>query len=130
MSLFSKKTLPSTDPAGTADARINAIASEGARVDVVDGTYEDTVVASAALATDDHLVVSDTSWPGYAEVPRWGAEASPSIGTAGDVDDFVAAVRRIAGLGVTSLVFQPTQDEPDLDGFVAFLDQVRSALLA
>ena len=65
-----------------------------------------------------------------AEVPRWGAEASPTIGTAGDVDVFVAAVRRIAGLGVTSLVFQPTEDEPDLDGFVGFLGEVRTALLA
>ncbi|GAB2583625.1 LLM class flavin-dependent oxidoreductase [Microlunatus antarcticus] len=65
-----------------------------------------------------------------AEVPRWGGEADLSIGTAGDVPDFVAAVRRLAGLGVTNLVFQPTEDEPDLDGFVAFLGEVRSALLA
>jgi 5,10-methylenetetrahydromethanopterin reductase len=65
-----------------------------------------------------------------AEVPRWGAEAGPNIGTAGDVDVFVAAVRRIAGLGVTNLVFQPTQDEPDLDGFVRFLGEVRARLLA
>jgi 5,10-methylenetetrahydromethanopterin reductase len=46
------------------------------------------------------------------------------------VDVFVAAVRRIAGLGVTNLVFQPTQDEPDLDGFVGFLGEVRARLLA
>jgi 5,10-methylenetetrahydromethanopterin reductase len=64
------------------------------------------------------------------EMPRWGHEASPDLGTAGDVDVFVDAVRRIAGLGVTNLVFQPTQDEPDLDGFVAFLGEVRSRLLA
>ncbi|MGI3781959.1 MAG: LLM class flavin-dependent oxidoreductase, partial [Janthinobacterium lividum] len=63
-----------------------------------------------------------------AEVPRWGAEPGPTIGTAGEADVFVDAVRRIAGLGVTSVVFQPTQDEPDLDGFVAFLGQVRSRL--
>jgi 5,10-methylenetetrahydromethanopterin reductase len=65
-----------------------------------------------------------------AEVPRWGAEPDPTIGTAGDVDDFVEAVRRITGLGVTTLVFQPTEDEPDLDGFVAFLGEVRARLLA
>jgi len=63
-----------------------------------------------------------------AELPLWGHEASPDLGTAGDVDVFVAAVRRIAGLGVTNLVFQPTGDEPDLDGFITFLGGVRTAL--
>ncbi len=58
-------------PEGTAAARIDAIASEGAAVTVVDGTYDDAIAASAALASEDHLVVSDTSWPGYAEVPGW-----------------------------------------------------------
>ena len=63
-----------------------------------------------------------------AELPLWGHEASPDLGTAGDADVFVAAVRRIAGLGVTNLVFQPTGDEPDLDGFITFLGGVRTAL--
>jgi 5,10-methylenetetrahydromethanopterin reductase len=63
-----------------------------------------------------------------AEMPRWGAEAAPGLGTAGDLDAFVGTVRRLAGLGVTNLVFQPTQDEPDLDGFVAFLGEVRTRL--
>jgi diaminopropionate ammonia-lyase len=56
-------------PAGTARARIDAIEGEGAPVTVVDGTYDDAVRASAALAADDVLVVSDTSWPGYTAVP-------------------------------------------------------------
>jgi diaminopropionate ammonia-lyase len=57
-------------PAGTAQARIDGIESEGASVRVVDGTYDDAVAASAALAATDVLVVSDTSWEGYADVPR------------------------------------------------------------
>lgn len=57
-------------PEGTARARIEAIASEGATVEVVPGTYDDAIAASAALAGPDSLVVSDTSWPGYAAVPR------------------------------------------------------------
>ncbi|QYG93157.1 diaminopropionate ammonia-lyase [Iamia sp. SCSIO 61187] len=76
-------------PAGTADARIEAIASEGARVDVVDGTYDDAIAASAALASDDHLVVSDTSWPGYAEVPRWVIDGYATIFA--EVDEQLAA---------------------------------------
>lgn len=57
-------------PEGTAPARIEGIASEGAEVRVVAGTYDDAIAASAALAGPDALVVSDTSWPGYAAVPR------------------------------------------------------------
>jgi diaminopropionate ammonia-lyase len=56
-------------PAGTAAARIEGIESEGAQATVVEGSYEDAVRASAALADDDVLVVSDTSWEGYTEVP-------------------------------------------------------------
>ena len=66
-------------PAGTAAARIDAITSEGAQLTVVDGTYDDAVRASAALATDRALVVSDTSWDGYTEVPRTVIEGYSTI---------------------------------------------------
>jgi diaminopropionate ammonia-lyase len=66
-------------PTGTASARIDGIASEGAQVTVVDGTYDDAVAASAALATDRVLVVSDTSWTGYTEVPRTVIEGYSTI---------------------------------------------------
>lgn len=58
-------------PAGTAQARIDAIASEGATVTVVDGGYEDAIKRSAEDAGERCLVISDTSWPGYEDVPRW-----------------------------------------------------------
>ena len=57
-------------PGGSSQARIDAIASEGAEVQVVAGTYDDAIAASARLADDSHLVVSDTSWPGYEDAPR------------------------------------------------------------
>ncbi len=66
-------------PAGTARARIEAIESEGAPVTVVDGTYEDAVAAAAAEASNDTLVVSDTSWEGYTEVPRTVIEGYDTI---------------------------------------------------
>jgi diaminopropionate ammonia-lyase len=66
-------------PAGTAAARIDGIASEGAKVEVVDGTYDDAVAASAALAADDVLVVSDTSWDGYVDVPARVIEGYATI---------------------------------------------------
>lgn len=61
-------------PAGTAAARIAAIEGEGASVTVVDGSYDDAVRIAARLAEpgagERHLVISDTSWPGYEDVPR------------------------------------------------------------
>lgn len=57
-------------PAGTAASRVADIESEGARVTVVDGTYDDTVRRSAGEADERTLVVSDTSWPGYLDTPR------------------------------------------------------------
>ena len=66
-------------PAGTADARIAAIAGEGASVEIVDGSYDEAVARTAALADDAHLVISDTSWPGYEEVPGWVADGYATI---------------------------------------------------
>jgi len=66
-------------PAGTAAARISAIESEGASVEVVDGTYDDAVARSAAMAADDALVVSDTSWDGYVDVPAHVIEGYATI---------------------------------------------------
>jgi diaminopropionate ammonia-lyase len=57
-------------PAGMAQARKDGIASEGAQVTVVEGTYDDAVARSSEDASERCLVISDTSWPGYAEVPR------------------------------------------------------------
>jgi diaminopropionate ammonia-lyase len=66
-------------PEGMALARIDAIASEGAEVRVVDGTYDDAVAASAAEASPLDLVISDTSWPGYEDPPRWVIEGYSTI---------------------------------------------------
>ncbi len=58
-------------PRGTAEARIRAIESEGATVTVVDGDYDATIARSAEEMSERCLVVDDTSWPGYEEIPRW-----------------------------------------------------------
>jgi diaminopropionate ammonia-lyase len=61
-------------PAGTAQARIDGVTSEGATCTVVEGSYDDAVARAAAEGSDHCLVISDTSWPGYEEVPRWVIE--------------------------------------------------------
>jgi diaminopropionate ammonia-lyase len=51
--------------------RREAIAAQGAEIRVVPGHYDGAVREAAAVAgREDWLVVSDTSWPGYTEVPR------------------------------------------------------------
>jgi len=66
-------------PRHTARARIAAIEGEGADVEVVRGSYDDAVALSAAAAGARHLVISDTSWPGYEEVPGWVADGYATI---------------------------------------------------
>ena len=51
-------------PADMVAARRAAIAGEGARVEVVDGTYDEAVERAAALASDDVLVIQDTALAG------------------------------------------------------------------
>jgi diaminopropionate ammonia-lyase len=66
-------------PRGTVPARIAGIESEGATVTVVDGGYDDAVRRSAQDADERCLVISDTSWPGYEDVPVWVIEGYQTI---------------------------------------------------
>jgi diaminopropionate ammonia-lyase len=77
-------------PAGTARARIDAIASEGASVEIVDGTYDDAVARSAQEANERCLVISDTSWPEYQDVARWVMEGYSTIFS--EVDNELASL--------------------------------------
>jgi diaminopropionate ammonia-lyase len=61
-------------PGYMANARREAIASEGAEVIVVDGTYDEAVERSAGAAGERGLVISDMSWPGYERIPSWVIE--------------------------------------------------------
>ncbi|KAJ7099383.1 diaminopropionate ammonia-lyase family protein [Mycena belliarum] len=59
-------------PAGTHSDTIRFIASEGARVTVVPGSYDDAVrTAGAAAETDSGILIQDTAWPGYEDIPNW-----------------------------------------------------------
>ena len=46
---------------------------------VVNGTYDDAVARAAEDASERCLVISDTSWPGYEEVPCWVMEGYSTI---------------------------------------------------
>jgi len=66
-------------PENTVAARIAAIESEGATVAVVAGDYDAAVLRSAQDADEHCLVISDTSWPGYHEIPAWVIEGYSTI---------------------------------------------------
>lgn len=66
-------------PADMVPARVEAIESEGAEVTVIDGTYDEAVARSAEEAGGRCLVISDTSWPGYVDVPTWVIEGYSTI---------------------------------------------------
>jgi diaminopropionate ammonia-lyase len=60
-------------PLGVSTRAVAAIAAEGARVTEVDGSYDEAVRLAAAAASDDPgaVLVQDTAWPGYEEIPSW-----------------------------------------------------------
>jgi diaminopropionate ammonia-lyase len=66
-------------PEGTTTARIAAIESEGARVTVVQGDYDAAVRKSAEKEGPSRIIVSDTSWPGYEEIPKWVIDGYSTI---------------------------------------------------
>lgn len=59
-------------PANTVASRVENIEMEGARVVKIDGTYDETVAAMAEQAgANGWQIISDMSWAGYEEIPRW-----------------------------------------------------------
>jgi diaminopropionate ammonia-lyase len=66
-------------PAGMVRARIEPMEREGATVTVIDGDYDDAVAVAAGEASENCLIVSDTSWPGYETIPGQVVEGYSTI---------------------------------------------------
>ena len=60
-------------PKGSAKMRFDNIAREGAKVTIEEMNYDDCVrlAASEAAQTEHGVVVQDTAWAGYEEIPAW-----------------------------------------------------------
>ncbi|POB11149.1 diaminopropionate ammonia-lyase [Sulfobacillus sp. hq2] len=59
-------------PKGTHESRVRRIAEVGAQVYVTERNYDDTVRDVAQKAkTNGWLLVQDTAWPGYEDIPKW-----------------------------------------------------------
>ena len=60
-------------PKGTTKTRFDNIAKEGAKVTIEEVNYDDCVRMAAAEAakTEHGIIVQDTAWAGYEEIPSW-----------------------------------------------------------
>jgi diaminopropionate ammonia-lyase len=74
-------------PAGTAEEIVEAITGEGAKVVQTDLIYDEVVwaAASSTAGHPDDLLVQDTAWEGYEDIPRW------IVGGYGTLFDEIAA---------------------------------------
>jgi diaminopropionate ammonia-lyase len=90
-------------PAVTTPAAAAAIAAEGAEVTTVAGAHDDAVAAAARWATGrpGAVLVQDTAWPGYEQVPGWIVEGYSTLFA--ELDAQLAG----AGAGPAALVSVP-----------------------
>ncbi len=64
----------------TSQARIKAIENNGAEVRVVNGNYDDAVrQANVDAQKNGWQVISDTSWEGYTDIPKWVMQGYTSM---------------------------------------------------
>lgn len=85
-------------PSGVHPTAVEAIADEGATVTRVSGSYDDAVAAADRLATEvGGILVQDTAWAGYEEIPGWIVEGYATL--------FAESDEQLSDLGI---------DHPDL----------------
>jgi diaminopropionate ammonia-lyase len=108
-------------PLGMAESRINAIKKEGAKVTIVNGTYDEAVRQSALEQEDTHIVISDMSWPGYEEIPTWVIEGYATMFQ--EVEEQFSSQYEpgpdlvLVQIGVGALAAAVVQHYRDMDGF-------------
>ncbi|CAO2654341.1 Nn.00g110740.m01.CDS01 [Neocucurbitaria sp. VM-36] len=82
------------------------IESEGAKVVVVDGDYDFSIMKAREEAQKDGLLVMDVSWDGYEEIPEWVVEGYTTMLTETDRQlqelGISAVTHAIASVGVGS----------------------------
>jgi diaminopropionate ammonia-lyase len=96
-------------PDGVHPVAAQAIRDEGAETVIVGGSYDDAVAAAARAAGNDRtLLVQDTSWDGYTEIPGWIVEGYATLFDEVDQQLDAYGVRRpdlvVVPVGVGSLL--------------------------
>ena len=91
--------------------------------EVGDGILLGSELSEAQVA--DSVAAARVGWASVTAMPV----VTHLLVTTRDTRAVADAVRVLAEIGVTTVVFQPTEDEPDLEGFVEFVGRdVRAAL--
>ena len=68
-------------PQGSALERLENIRALGAEAEIIDGNYDDAVrLAAKQSAEKGWLLVQDTAWEGYEDIPRWIMEGYCTMG--------------------------------------------------
>ncbi len=68
-------------PHGSAPGRVKNIREHGASCTVTDWNYDDTVAHTYAEALEKgHILVQDTAWEGYEEIPLWIKQGYLTLG--------------------------------------------------
>jgi diaminopropionate ammonia-lyase len=89
-------------PDGVHPAAVAAITAEGAAVTRVAGDYDEAVrQAAAAAAGPAAVLIQDTAWPGYEQIPGWIVEGYGTL--CAEIDEQLAA----AGAGPPDLAGVP-----------------------
>ncbi len=89
-------------PDGVHPDAVSAIAAEGAEVTMVTGSYDEAVRQAAhAAARPDAVLIQDTAWPGYEQIPGWIVEGYATL--CAEVDEQLTA----ASAGPPGLVVIP-----------------------
>ena len=92
-------------PDGVHPRAVQAIRDEGARVQEVGGSYDDAVAAAASAAkAPGHVLVQDTAWEGYEQVPGWIVDGYATLFA--EADEQLVALS--AGYASVDLVLVPT----------------------
>ncbi len=90
-------------PDGVHDAVVERVRGEGATVTMVNANYDGAVATARRFADGDphRLLIQDTAWDGYTDVPNWIAEGYLTL--TDEIDEQVAAL----GLGGVDVVSVP-----------------------
>ncbi len=109
------------DPARTRESVAHVLAGRTAAGRTGAHPVTTYLIAATGPGADERLI---------AEQRRWNLDPADGAGVAGDAEAIAAAVRRWADAGVSTVVLQPTADEPDPAGFVRFVGEKVRPLLA
>jgi len=89
-------------PKGSSNSRLENIRNEGAEASIIEGNYDDAVRLADTMAKENGwVVVQDTAWEGYEEIPNWIMQGYGTIihEVMDQIDEAISHVFLQAGVG-------------------------------